>query len=948
MASVAATNVAQYFVTTVEALDEVVAALQHHDAFAVDVEFSPKSFHGFVCTVQISAPGMDVLIDALQPQVRAVLGSRLGPLFIDSRKLKVLHAATNDVRWLHANFGLFIVNLFDTAAAARSLAFPSTSLGTLYHSVLSVEQSRKQEMQHADWSKRPLPPDMVAYALSDTHSLLLLAHKLMEMVVARESNPAAANRAVLSVLQRAQEVVLLRFDLSARETFDPAVHLGFALRKMHRQTDFTIPPLPAAQGSSTAVVAAPSAIQPTVLLGVAVGATDAVTADLFVAMCRWRHSEALRKDRNPEEVSSDRLLAICKMAAKLLSYAAQPQRVNLCHTLLEGERTYLSLLCSELLPTSLHEAACEQLMVHIETYPDALNAKAAALRLEDILIAGNEERKTASAPASASATTSVSAADKALNASGMRDAIKSQRARNIFMPRATPLYSNIELVSPDGVVMARVDRKRAQWYLDAGAATVLSGAAQHIDAQGQIRERTVDDGSDALRIQLRTQPRGLGHAGDVFHLAPRKNECAVCGVNWADSDGKLLRCYVIPRSYRCHFPLAAKSYTSHDVLLTCAICHRQADVAGGALSRRIFRELNLSAKSASVAAAATAAEATTVTEASSETMTDIATPSAAVVRNMAELTRDLQASRRTANALARSPLSLPEERRADLVADIGRYAYLVPFIREAQEQAQQEYAAKRKRKAQAKQQELQVQQEPQEEEVSVEADAAEAADAAPDSSAARRRRRVSVSSMMTKITPAAEATFRQAWSSWPDTNSKSIDADGVLLLATAHVQTLGQRIWRVMKQQQRQPKNRDEDDELGAEVEDDDDEEEDQFDLSTEVMRAVLFGTPAWAVASRYYPKPDEASPSSTSPAPAAAASTNNPFGTVSGLPLECENRIVAFVQRWRADFVRVLNPKALPVGWAVDYRVFMSGHRKQGAEPALVLQALEHFREAS
>lgn len=45
--------------------------------------------------------------------------------------LKVLHGSDSDVVWLQQDFGIYIVNLFDTGQAARVLGFPSAGLAYL-------------------------------------------------------------------------------------------------------------------------------------------------------------------------------------------------------------------------------------------------------------------------------------------------------------------------------------------------------------------------------------------------------------------------------------------------------------------------------------------------------------------------------------------------------------------------------------------------------------------------------------------------------------------------------------------------------------------------------------------------------------------------------------------------------------------------------------------------
>ena len=52
-------------------------------------------------------------------------------MFADPGVVKVLHGADSDVLWLQRDFGLFLVNVFDTGQAARVLEYPKLGLAYL-------------------------------------------------------------------------------------------------------------------------------------------------------------------------------------------------------------------------------------------------------------------------------------------------------------------------------------------------------------------------------------------------------------------------------------------------------------------------------------------------------------------------------------------------------------------------------------------------------------------------------------------------------------------------------------------------------------------------------------------------------------------------------------------------------------------------------------------------
>ena len=53
--------------------------------------------------------------------------------------VKVLHGADSDIVWLQRDFGIYVVNLFDTGQAARVLTYPSAGLAYLLSKMCGVK-----------------------------------------------------------------------------------------------------------------------------------------------------------------------------------------------------------------------------------------------------------------------------------------------------------------------------------------------------------------------------------------------------------------------------------------------------------------------------------------------------------------------------------------------------------------------------------------------------------------------------------------------------------------------------------------------------------------------------------------------------------------------------------------------------------------------------------------
>jgi len=154
-------------------LDELTRALQNKKVIGVDLEAdSMYHFKEKVCLIQMAADNLSVVIDPLQ--IKDL--SALKPLFRSRDTRKVFHGADYDIRSLFRDFQITINNLFDTQLACRFLGVRETSLEAVLKKWFGVSLNKKY--QRKDWSKRPLPQEMVVYALDDVRYLIKLAHRL--------------------------------------------------------------------------------------------------------------------------------------------------------------------------------------------------------------------------------------------------------------------------------------------------------------------------------------------------------------------------------------------------------------------------------------------------------------------------------------------------------------------------------------------------------------------------------------------------------------------------------------------------------------------------------------------------------------------------------------------------------------------------------------------------
>ena len=141
---------------------------------AVAVDTESNSMHAYrerVCLIQFSIPGQDYIVDPLAIQDLA----GLQPLFADAGIEKIFHAAEYDLICLWRDFGFKVSALFDTMIAARALGWEQVGLAAILSEQFSVSVSKR--FQRADWGKRPLSAEHLAYAQVDTHYLLRLRER---------------------------------------------------------------------------------------------------------------------------------------------------------------------------------------------------------------------------------------------------------------------------------------------------------------------------------------------------------------------------------------------------------------------------------------------------------------------------------------------------------------------------------------------------------------------------------------------------------------------------------------------------------------------------------------------------------------------------------------------------------------------------------------------------
>ena len=157
------------YLDQVPEVDRFLTDISNVKELALDTEGA--SFHRFldrIYLLQISTREQSAIIDPLPIGSPAKLGQLL-----ESKNVEVVfHDADYDLRLLHQDYGWHATNIFDTRVASQLLGIKSFGLAALLDQFFDVKLDKKH--QRADWSMRPLTPDMLQYAAQDTRYLLQL------------------------------------------------------------------------------------------------------------------------------------------------------------------------------------------------------------------------------------------------------------------------------------------------------------------------------------------------------------------------------------------------------------------------------------------------------------------------------------------------------------------------------------------------------------------------------------------------------------------------------------------------------------------------------------------------------------------------------------------------------------------------------------------------------
>jgi ribonuclease D len=154
-------------ITNNKTLADACARLAQHKFITVDTEFLRETtYYPKLCIMQLASTDEAVVVDAL------ALDIDLEPVFAlmaNKKVLKVFHAARQDIEIVWHRAGLIPQPIFDTQVAARVLGYgDSISYDQLVQRITGDTHDKSHRF--TDWTRRPLTPEQIFYAISDvTH-----------------------------------------------------------------------------------------------------------------------------------------------------------------------------------------------------------------------------------------------------------------------------------------------------------------------------------------------------------------------------------------------------------------------------------------------------------------------------------------------------------------------------------------------------------------------------------------------------------------------------------------------------------------------------------------------------------------------------------------------------------------------------------------------------------
>ena len=100
-----------------------------------------------------------------------------------------------------------------------------------------------------------------------------------------------------------------------------------------------------------------------------------------------------------------------------------------------------------------------------------------------------------------------------------------KRLSKAYKPRQKIMYHNCRLLSPDGTLLATIDKNKAEWYLG--------------------KDLGVMECEEPFTVRLKFEPKGKPGPDRDYYMVEKENRCVVCG-----RDDSYIKKHVVPHEYK--------------------------------------------------------------------------------------------------------------------------------------------------------------------------------------------------------------------------------------------------------------------------------------------------------------------------------------------------------------------------------------------------------------
>ena len=193
------------YIDSPKALEKMCTSFSEKGTDCVAMDFEEESnlhvYGEHLCLVQLWDGSEYYLLDALVLG-RSQEGRDALKAFLEGPLTKIMFDCSSDSAIARKSLGIALKNVYDIRLIARALGFDG-NLSALTERNLGIPAPAggdKKKYQKANWMKRPLPEDQLAYALDDVKYLFSLKESLDEE--ARQKLPLSVRRRLETEMKR--------------------------------------------------------------------------------------------------------------------------------------------------------------------------------------------------------------------------------------------------------------------------------------------------------------------------------------------------------------------------------------------------------------------------------------------------------------------------------------------------------------------------------------------------------------------------------------------------------------------------------------------------------------------------------------------------------------------------------------------------------------------------